>query len=373
MKDKTKLFYSYVRSKQKVKPVIPQYQSVDEIMVAFKGKSLLRQFLPAKPHKWGFKLWGRCGVSGFMYDFDLYQGKEPTERNASEFGMSGNVVLKLVSTLAPNRNFKISADNYFTSIPLVEKLKGDGFLSTGTIRPNRLKGCPLLSEKELKKNGRGSVDHHLRNGSITAVRWYDNRAVNLVSSFVGCEPLDMVKRYDRKIHAYIEVPRPNIVKTYNMYMGGVDKLDMLCALYKPTVKSRRWYLYIWLHTIIMAVSNAWLLYRRHQKELHGTSKTMPLRIFQAKIASGLVAAGKHMRGRPSLEAQAPPKKKRKVQGHPDDNARKDGLDHQPLWEKKRQRCALCPGKAAFSYVKCSKCNVWLCLNKDRNCFVAYHR
>ena len=58
-----------------------EYQSVDEIMVAFKGKSLLRQFLPAKPHKWGFKLWGRCGVSGFMYDFGLYQGKGPTERN----------------------------------------------------------------------------------------------------------------------------------------------------------------------------------------------------------------------------------------------------------------------------------------------------
>ena len=179
-------------------------------MVAFKGKSLLRQFLPAKPHKWGFKLWGRCGVSGFMYDFGLYQGKEPTERNASEFGMSGDVVLKLVSTLAPNRNFKISADNYFTSIQHVEKLKGDGFLFTGTIRPNRLKGCPLLSEKELKKNGRGSVDHRLtRNGSITAVRWYDNLAVNLVSSFVGREPLDMVKRYDRKMHAFVEVPRPN--------------------------------------------------------------------------------------------------------------------------------------------------------------------
>ena len=42
-----------------------EYQSVDEIMVAFKGKSLLRQFLSAKPHKWGFKLWDRYVVSGF--------------------------------------------------------------------------------------------------------------------------------------------------------------------------------------------------------------------------------------------------------------------------------------------------------------------
>ena len=87
-------------SKNCLKVTPEEYHSVDEVMVAFKGKSL---FLPAKPHKWGFKLWARCGVSGFIYNSDLYQGKEPTERSASEFGMSGDVVLKLVSTLPPNR------------------------------------------------------------------------------------------------------------------------------------------------------------------------------------------------------------------------------------------------------------------------------
>ena len=35
-------------------------------------KSLLRQYMPKKTHKWGFKLWGRSGVSGFLYDFDIY-------------------------------------------------------------------------------------------------------------------------------------------------------------------------------------------------------------------------------------------------------------------------------------------------------------
>ena len=57
---------------------------------------------------------------------------------------------------------------------------------------------PPKSSKRLPAvdNGRGSANHRLtRNGSITAVRWYDNRAVNLMSSFVGREPLDMVKRY----------------------------------------------------------------------------------------------------------------------------------------------------------------------------------
>ena len=33
-----------------------EFESVDEIVVLFKGKSSLRQYMPAKPHKWGFKL-----------------------------------------------------------------------------------------------------------------------------------------------------------------------------------------------------------------------------------------------------------------------------------------------------------------------------
>ena len=40
-------------------------------MVPFKDKSLLRQYMTAKPHKWGFKLWGHSGVSGFLYDFSV--------------------------------------------------------------------------------------------------------------------------------------------------------------------------------------------------------------------------------------------------------------------------------------------------------------
>ncbi|KAK0147717.1 PiggyBac transposable element-derived protein 3 [Merluccius polli] len=47
--------------------------AVDEIMVPFKGKSHLRCYMPGKPHKWGFKMWGRAGQSGYLYDFDKDQ------------------------------------------------------------------------------------------------------------------------------------------------------------------------------------------------------------------------------------------------------------------------------------------------------------
>nr|XP_047132561.1 piggyBac transposable element-derived protein 3-like [Hydra vulgaris] len=99
-------------------------QSVDEIMVAFKGRSFLKQYVPNKPNKWGFKLWGRCGVSGYLYDFDLYQGKEIKKKDEySPHGIGASVVIKMTSTLPENHIFKIFADNYFSSLPLLDELK----------------------------------------------------------------------------------------------------------------------------------------------------------------------------------------------------------------------------------------------------------
>ena len=52
-----------------------EQQSVDEIMVGFKGRSILNQYMPSKPKKWGIKLWDRCSSTCFLHDFDVYQGR----------------------------------------------------------------------------------------------------------------------------------------------------------------------------------------------------------------------------------------------------------------------------------------------------------
>ncbi|GFN83839.1 PiggyBac transposable element-derived protein 3 [Plakobranchus ocellatus] len=59
---------------EKIPPA--QNQSVDEIMVAFKGRSGIKQYLRNKPRKWGFKLWAGAGCDGILHDFDIYRGKK---------------------------------------------------------------------------------------------------------------------------------------------------------------------------------------------------------------------------------------------------------------------------------------------------------
>uniref|UniRef100_A0A3B4X7W6 PiggyBac transposable element-derived protein domain-containing protein n=1 Tax=Seriola lalandi dorsalis TaxID=1841481 RepID=A0A3B4X7W6_SERLL len=249
--------------------------AVDEMMVSFKGKSHLCVYMPAKPHKWGFKMWSRAGQSGFLYDFDVCQGAENPDKEKSDVGVTGDVVLKMTSTLPNGENHKVFADNYFTSVPLLEHLNGRGIHYIGTVRMNRVKDTNMMDEKDLKKKGRGSWDFRVNQDNNIIVRWCDNKAVNLLSSFIGIEPVGNVK--------HIMVPRTAIVETYNKFMGGVDLLDMLSALYKFSFRSRRWYMYIWWHTVTVAVINAWNLFRRDQKKMEPQMKPMALRRFQASL------------------------------------------------------------------------------------------
>ena len=51
--------------------------AVDEAVVKFKGRSFLKQYLPMKPIKCGFKVWVRAdSQNGYLCNFDIYTGKE---------------------------------------------------------------------------------------------------------------------------------------------------------------------------------------------------------------------------------------------------------------------------------------------------------
>ena len=55
--------------------------SIDEAMIAFKGRSSMKQYVPKKPVKRGFKVWVRAdAVSGYVSELDVYTGKVPGER-----------------------------------------------------------------------------------------------------------------------------------------------------------------------------------------------------------------------------------------------------------------------------------------------------
>ena len=86
-------------------------------------------------------------------------------------------VLQLVQNIPKYQNYQVFFDNWFSTFPLLLKLQSMGMLATATFRMNRLTGCPLMSDKDLKK-GRGSFDYRTdMNSTLHVVKWHDNKAV----------------------------------------------------------------------------------------------------------------------------------------------------------------------------------------------------
>ncbi|KAI8792109.1 piggyBac transposable element-derived protein 3 [Biomphalaria glabrata] len=365
-----------------LKVIAHENNSIDEMMIPFKGKfSKLKQFIKGKPHPWGIKVWARTSSAGMLCDFDVYQGKKD-KKDADSIGVGPDVVLQLSSTLPqnepdkPSLNYKIFADNFFTTLPLLEDLQKKGIHYTGTVRPNRLPGILLDSEKNMKKKGRGTMDQCVeKSTNIVAVRWYDTKAVNMLSTLSGVEPSKTVNRFEKAKSAYVQVQQPAVIKLYNESMGGVDLHNCFIAKHSFHIRSKRWYLNIFWQTIRMMFVNAWLSYRQ-ACQLIGMSKKIVLnqRNFQTKLASLLINLHAHTqkkRGRPSLEGATagPSRKKSALRPMPEPEVRTDGFFHFPIKTEDRQRCKLCSMKTKNI---CEKCKVYLCYTEQRNCFRSFH-
>lgn len=176
---------------QKVRPLITylnntfqaQYQphgdvTVDESMVKFKGRLGFRQYMPAKPTKWGIKLWSLYeSRTGYLHKFQVYTGKE---NNTQEKGLSHRVVTDLLGHLQI-KNIRVYFDNFYTGTELLTTLLAPGVYACGTVRSNR-KGLQTdLMPKKL------NLQKHLfriaQKDDLTFCTWMDTKPVLMLSNF----------------------------------------------------------------------------------------------------------------------------------------------------------------------------------------------
>lgn len=353
---------------------------IDEQMVPYKGKTKLKQYIPNKPKKFGYKLFVLASEHGLMHDFIPYEGKiTPVEdANVPDLGASSNIVLHLAQNIPTEQNHLLFFDNWFTSIPLLQYLAGKGIWCCGTVRVPRLSGLPktMKDDKKLVQQGRGAHEESEfsdETSKVTLVRWYDNKVVNLVSTFAKAKPLRTLCRFDKKTRRVVDISCPDIVHRYNKSMGGVDLADQMISLYRINIKSKKAYHRLIYHFIDMALVNAWLLYRKNCNILSIPKKdVLQLSSFKLNIAVALTKTGivqPNKRGRPSREEQTSNKRRRC--NIVLDDVRLDHIDHLPSVDKNRQRCRVlgCKGQTKFF---CKKCDAHLCLDKNKNCFQSFH-
>ena len=156
------------------------------------------------------------------------------------------------------------------------------------------------------------------------------------------------------------------VALYNRFMGGVDKTDMLMALYKSKCKTSKWYQRIAIHLFSLAVVDAWVIYR----ESGGTGTLLP---FLQSIAISLVK-GENFNQEGELsdrEVMTKPIQSLKRKRVPCEIRRYDGYKNWTVQvEGGSQRCKaeICTIKIRFY---CSKCQIFLCVTGSI-CFLTFH-
>jgi len=105
---------------------------------------------------------------------------------------------------------KVYFDNWFTSPKLIITLWKQGIACLGTVRTNRLQGCQMPSDAEMKRQGRGTtvVQTAVIGGvDLRATKWYDNRGVVKLTSFAAVEPVHDSMMGENRTRTYTsEVP-----------------------------------------------------------------------------------------------------------------------------------------------------------------------
>jgi len=248
----------------------------------------MKQYNKSKPHKKGYKVFVLSGISGFSYDLEVYTVEQhELEPNEVDIGASSNVVMCLCRTVPTGVGYHMYFDSYFTSLRLLTELAQRQIQSIGTVGLNRLPGIGGPSEAEIKKAVRETVSEYLTDVDgikTSCVRWFDNKLVSLVSTFVGAVPIGNARRWFRKENVFKEIARPQIISIYNKHMGGVDTLDSLMGLCSITIHSKKYYQRICFHCFDLAVVNSWLLYGRSRIQQSIDGPTLTLADYKAELA-----------------------------------------------------------------------------------------
>ena len=150
------------------------FQSVEEHICKFKGRSSKKQYIKNKPIMWGLKYWYRCdSETGYVYQLELYRER----REKRELNL-GSVVVWDLCQLLKDTYCLMFFDNFFSSPTLIQKLHNNGLYGLSTACCYRINMPQMKNDKKVKQ---GNYQCKFYN-HIACIKWYDNKYVMLLES-----------------------------------------------------------------------------------------------------------------------------------------------------------------------------------------------
>lgn len=212
---------------------------------------------------------------------EIYAGKQP-QGPYQISNEAASVVKRLVRPIdKTGRN--ITADNYFTSVPLANELFENNRLTfVGTIRKNKRQIPPeLLLQRPV-------------HSTMCAFGYGENKCT--LTSYIPKKYKNVLMlstlHNDDKIDGDSPQNKPEVITFYNVTKGGVDVADKMKAEYSVTRYSNRWPFTIFCSLLNIATINSQIIYNSN------TGKLMPRRHFITSLAKALIKP--HMSNRASI-------------------------------------------------------------------------
>ena len=315
--------------------------TIDETMIKYYGKHSSKQFIRGKPVRFGFKMFSLASLTGYLHHVEPYCGADTQL----------NVVLSLAQACDVPIGSRVYFDNWFTSLPLLDRLKAKGVGGTGTIRADRCENAPLLTKSELEKLGRGAMSCSF-DGNNMLVRWCDNAIVSVASNCQITNTCKSVSRWSKKQKKRVDVPMPEIIHSYNRCMGGVDLFDQFVANYRIRIRSKKWWWVFFSWSIDACIVNSWIIFKSVKRS------SISLLEFRREVLQQLLKQC----GTPRIKTGP------KIPYNPNAATaiRFDKVDHWPAALPSRySRCRECGDRSS---TKCEKCDAPLHVQ----CFKKYH-
>ncbi|XP_035217856.1 piggyBac transposable element-derived protein 4-like [Stegodyphus dumicola] len=124
--------------------------AVDEVIVAFKGRVVFRQYIPKKRKRFGIKVYKLADKNGYTFNMRVYLGKDKVLGDGEKCS-AHRTVTGLVECVK-GKGHKLFMDNFFSSSQLFLELHRKYKInSCGTVRSNRKYNPKILASPRMKK------------------------------------------------------------------------------------------------------------------------------------------------------------------------------------------------------------------------------
>lgn len=260
---------------------LSEYTTVDEMLVAFRGRCGFRVYMPNKPNRYGIKIYSLVDSKmSYTIKLEIYVGQQPQ----GPFRVpTDNVSLlsRLCQPISGSRR-NVTMDNFFTSMAVAKALSTDHKLTIlGTIRKNR-RELPLEFTHPIPRPEKTSIFGFQEKATICSYIPRKNKVVLLLSTMhFENDTIDE------------QTGKPEIILDYNRTKGGVDTVDKMCEAYNCARATRRWPMVIFYSCLNIAGINSFVIYKSNARYQDKT----PRRLFLESLGMELLNA--HLQRRAS--------------------------------------------------------------------------